>query len=217
MPNYVRNRLVIVGKTNIVKSMLNAICNKETGGIDFNKIKPMPAELHEVSSPVRIVSEAEYKKQEVKEIGGFIMGKSITKKMQKEYIKKYGADNWYDWACQNWGTKWNAGSAEEPVVEKEDGLTRATLNFETAWSCPVPIIEELSNTYPDVTIRIKFADEDISSNTGEGTIKAGVWTYKNVPKCGTSEAYDLALSMWPDMTAYYEKDKNGNWQYKEEE
>ena len=56
-----------------------------------------------------------------------------------EEREKYGSDNWYDWSYENWGTKWNAYSIE--VESQED--TTLFLDFCTAWSPPVPILEHL--------------------------------------------------------------------------
>jgi hypothetical protein len=52
---------------------------------------PMPKELVNTTSPTRIISELEKKN-----------GKAgITKEESQELIKKYGQDNWYDWALEN--------------------------------------------------------------------------------------------------------------------
>lgn len=80
-------------------------------------------------------------------------------------IETYRCCTWYDWSIKNWGTKWN-------VCEFEHDDT--TMIFETAWSCPGPILEELSKKYPKETIEVKYADEDIGSNCGYVTLINGI-------------------------------------------
>ena len=64
----------------------------------------------------------------------------------------------YHWHIYNWGTKWNAS---ETYWNSDNIVT-----FETAWSCPVPIFERLSEMFPDVQFEVAFADEDIGCNCG---------------------------------------------------
>ena len=45
----------------------------------------------------------------------------------------YGANTWYDWCCNNWGTKWNAGRTE--ICGNDEII------FETAWGSPEPVIK----------------------------------------------------------------------------
>lgn len=72
-------------------------------------------------------------------------------------LKRYGETDWYEWSIKHWGTKWNAG---DTVVD--DG----SIEFETAWSTPVPVFVELSKHLEDTTIAVDYADEDIGSNCG---------------------------------------------------
>lgn len=71
-----------------------------------------------------------------------------------------------DFARQHWGTKWNAC---EPKADVEAG----TAQFDTAWSCPKPALIALSKKFPDDAIEVIYADEDIGSNVGTFTLKAG--------------------------------------------
>lgn len=81
----------------------------------------------------------------------------------KQYMynyEHYGCYTWYEWCCQNWGTKWNAC---------EDGwvLDNGMLVFQTAWSAPFPVIEALAQKYPDLEFTHRWADEDIGINCGQ--------------------------------------------------
>lgn len=65
------------------------------------------------------------------------------------------------WAVGNWGTKWNAYGYDNGV-EMEDGK----LKFLTAWAAPHPIMQKLSEMYPDIKFEHEWADEDIGNNCG---------------------------------------------------
>lgn len=52
----------------------------------------------------------------------------------------YGKYNWYDWSCENWGTKWNAYD----IKVYDDGF-----GFCTAWGPAHPVIERLAILFPE--------------------------------------------------------------------
>lgn len=76
-------------------------------------------------------------------------------------IIDYGYPTWYDWSIEKWGTKW--GAMENKIVK---GKNYIKFYFETAWSTPFPIFEELSNII-DNDMEIWYADEDIGNNCGK--------------------------------------------------
>jgi hypothetical protein len=68
---------------------------------------------------------------------------------------KYGAFTWYDWCCENWGTKWNASDTSINVDRGE-----VTIYFDTAWSLPMPVIEALCAMYPNDKLVAESEVED---------------------------------------------------------
>jgi hypothetical protein len=66
--------------------------------------KPMPKELEKTTFP----------------------DETMTKKRSDHLIKLYGHNNWYEWAIDNWGTKWGCYDNE---YDKVDMYT-----YTTAWS-----------------------------------------------------------------------------------
>ena len=55
-------------------------------------------------------------------------------------MMEYGADNWYDFACLHWGTKWNAYEVE--VIQDEEHVL--FVSFLTAWDSPRGIAERIN-------------------------------------------------------------------------
>lgn len=85
----------------------------------------------------------------------------------KKYIEnyeKYGHCNWYEWCCENWGTKWDASQCS---------YSGNTLIFETAWGFAQNVMLELSKKYPEVIFECEFADEGIPDNSGSIELKNG--------------------------------------------
>ena len=87
-----------------------------------------------------------------------------------EWEKQYGTCSWYDWAIDNWGTKWMV-RPDEVDTERENDST-LVFNFDTAWACPYPILEELSRGY-DVSMSVYCSNEgweDESFDVIDGSI-----------------------------------------------
>ena len=85
MPNECMNTLGIMGEKEEVEKFVRFVTYPENNEIAlFNSLIPMPEELFNTTSPVS----------------------AADKEKSPELIAKYGADNWYDWKIDNWGTKW---------------------------------------------------------------------------------------------------------------
>lgn len=80
----------------------------------FDFVKPMPEELNNLESPIR---DAE---------------------VQARILETYGVKDWYDWAVKNWGSKWEVKCDSIQRIGNE-----LRLSFDSAWSPPIGIYEEL--------------------------------------------------------------------------
>ena len=107
-------------------------------------------------------------------------------------IKRYGERDWYDRSIENWGTKWNAG---DTVVYSD------VIEFQTAWSTPIPVFVELSKRLKNVEINVDYADEDIGSNCGSLLIING-----NVHQFEPDNPREFACNMWGYDYAEYCKE-----------
>ena len=67
---------------------------------------------------------------------------------------QYGCGDWYGWCNRNWGTKWNAYDIH---FDQES----QSIHFLTAWDTPMPVIDKLSQMFPEVEIDLQWADEDV--------------------------------------------------------
>jgi len=188
MPNWMTN--IVDFKGNGAKEATLALYEDGTFAFGF---APIPEEIIGTRSPVRIVTTAE-REQEIidydkrDEAYKSMMGRSfgITQEMSNDLMKKYGANNWYDWAVNNWGTKWSGCDGD---------LTKPTqCIFQTAWSTPYKLLQKLSVLYPEVELSVQYADEDFGSNTGTYRIVNGVLVDENVPKYGV-ESLNMAWSV----------------------
>jgi hypothetical protein len=58
---------------------------------------------------------------------------------QLENIEKFGAKDWYDWNCNNWGTKWDFSF--DSVERINDNTVQAS--FDSAWAPPIGAYRKL--------------------------------------------------------------------------
>ena len=68
-----------------------------------------------------------------------------------------GHNNWYSWACSEWGTKWECDIYDGSIKEQEelfgpdDGDKKVEFGFDTAWSPPLTAIEHYLRENSDVS------------------------------------------------------------------
>lgn len=219
MPNYVMNQISVQGDPKEIQSMLEQIKNDDfgIGTVDFDKIIPMPKSL-DIESGTRTenglkayrqfielytfgktVKDAQKALQNIppESENAFLrqrpdirqdewgLGKTVWHNLQD-----YGAATWYDWCISNWGTKWNAYGYDDIGYGNND-----TLRFYTAWAAPYPILEKLSELYPDLTLDHSWADEDIGHNCGHCSYKNGKLTDEYLPE-NDKEAIEFACQIW---------------------
>lgn len=187
MPNYVKNRIVIhnISKQRVIEFQKKYFNKYDE--FDFQKVTRMPKQLMETEESTR-----------------------TPKEVYEQNKAKYGYRSWYDWAIDNWGTKWNAGECDSFYNNKDLIIT-----FETAWSAPEPIIKKIIKSNKDLTIEVTYADEDIGSNTGyikgeNGKVVENI-EYEN----GSKIAYETYIELWDDEQLVYNEEKD-NYEFREE-
>jgi hypothetical protein len=205
MPNWVRNIVEFSGNEEVIARMREEIRGEgEDRFIDFNKISPIPKELGDTQSPLKIISQEEYDKQEERITKGELteneknwgLSRGLTQELANEYREKFGATDWYSWQLENWGTKWNASDC----IEFDD-----CIEFNTAWSTPFNLLVALSKKYPEIYFNVRYSDEDFGYNVGEYDLKNGEEVECNIPNGGTDEAYEMAMVIqYGGINEYFE-------------
>lgn len=119
-----------------------------------------------------------------------------------------GHPTWYEWCCDNWGTKWNAYDIE--ILHTNPGTPdeECTILFDTAWSGVPTLMEKLSAEFPTVTFQYAYADEDMGNNCGFGYLIGGGASMTDHDN-GSEEAYQLYFDLHPGTRDNYIKTENG--------
>jgi len=145
--------------------------DKESNDVfDFNAIIPMPEDLMVESGSAQVLGMACFKQDKFDEVSIYPWFKKrypnvSTKEQLKEHLEnsederdhetvrlgkqvldniaKYGYPDWYDWSINKWGTKWNAYSVEIISQDDTDEGKELNIEFDTAWSTPEGIWDEL--------------------------------------------------------------------------
>jgi len=132
MPNWCDNQITITGPNSVIDKIEKIVGEEDNQNGLLNFMKPMPAQLQDTTSP----SSASDKPQPMVE----------------------GFDNWYDWRCENWSTKWEV--CEFYGVDRQhlnDSLDESTISFgfSSAWSPPI-------NAYQSFLMNMSEKNLDVS-------------------------------------------------------
>ena len=163
MPNWCYNSLCVSGEKEILADFVSKTlvpCNMsseeeydESHRFTFNILHPLPQALEGTTSPLRKLD-----------------GENDTqyKERMAENIRLYGAEDWYRWHIDNWGTKWDASST---CIEELDD-NNFDLKFNTAWSPPIDWFEKIIPMYPQLEFDLIF-DEESQDYCGRMTGREG--------------------------------------------
>jgi hypothetical protein len=113
-----------------------------------------------------------------------------TAEMKLDLLDKYGVSNWVDWSSKYWGTQFDA---LETVILKHNKV-----RFFTDSNCPYEAINTLSIIFPNVKIKLQWADEDLGYNVGEMYLQNGDIIDTKSLKGGSDEAYEMAIIITDD-------------------
>jgi hypothetical protein len=128
-------------------------------------------------------------------------------KKQVDNLAKYGAMNWYEWRCREWGCKWNAS---ETSVEGD------TIEFSTPWSPAIEAVVKLSKQHPDLRMAYLWADEEIGQRTGFMLLHGGTIDRAGKFKDGGKDAFKLAMDLWGCQGDYVFDEKKDTYVPKDE-
>ena len=156
MPNWCENTVIVTGPEDEIKRFIDFVRSEESD-FDFNRIAPIPEELKDIHvGGITIVSadgDKQYKNWRTKMVDGVEENVPVTDDEVKELKQKYGASDWYEWATDNWGTKWNTDS-EDMSADIDNDMAR--YYFNTAWAPPFPVIQKASSLFPQLHFTLTY-------------------------------------------------------------
>ncbi len=198
MPNHITTHISIEATPKLIKELLEKTKLKEETSIndnefDFNGITPMPEELLLTVSPVEVVDTEEEANainakylDSLKEWPEAVRGKqntrAISRKEHDRRLEVYGANNWYDWSVENWGTKWN--SYEVQFIASSP--TNLVFVMQTAWAPPHAIFETLEAQGYELHYYWQDEGDDTLHEHGEPENYFETWVERTVEYVGAN-------------------------------
>jgi hypothetical protein len=139
MPNWVSTTLTVRGSEEEVKRFKDGIKDSKI----LESYVPCPTELHET-------------------VAGYVGDDKAEehRKQQESNIAKYGHKDWYDWAYDNWGTKW--GDCDTDISEPmafSDGSWEVQARYMTAWGPADAGFLKVSAMFPTLLFTFDYDEE----------------------------------------------------------
>ena len=169
MPNWCDNQVTITGSKSVIDKIEKIV--REEENIDLSSkekgesmgllsfMYPMPKELEDTTSP-----------------------SSSAKKPQPMVD---GFDNWYDWRCENWSTKWDVN--EFYGVDRQGDTI--SFGFSSAWSPPIGAYEKFLDKNEDCSLKAYYYEG--------GCDFMGEWD-NGVDDCYAPSDYKSTDDFWND-------------------
>ena len=138
MPNWCHNR-VTISTTGEDTTQFKELIKKFQSETPFQAIKPQPDWPNTPNSAGELPV-----KREERHANGEIFYTTY------DFPDGKNDDRWYDWANNEWGTKWDASDFSTDDLDEECGYVE--FSFHTAWGPATGIYEEIVENYEDVNV-----------------------------------------------------------------
>ena len=135
MPNWCNNSITITGPADKIKTLWEE-ANRDASGL-LNAMVPMPSALRGTTSPDPLPEQGNYKGPQP-EVDGYT--------------------NWYDWAVNNWGCKWDVELEGLEHEDTEDGYATISGWFDSPWGPPIEAYNTFLNNNDDVQISATYEE-----------------------------------------------------------
>ena len=189
MPSWCENMVSVQVKSGHATAHLERFRNYVSDGklvFSFNAIIPMPEELERTGSPTQILDTQEevdraieqrnkaMEKRKMPDLMRDGLVYAITKEEAERRGNKYGYHrippfkdvpivSWWDWACENWDTKWDTNMNGEPhILDGSD--EHLTYEFYTAWGPSMPIYKKLVREFPALNISWRWGGPEMDGS-----------------------------------------------------
>jgi hypothetical protein len=142
MPNWCECDLTVFGPRAKVEEFLQ-FARSEESTFDFNRFVPYPEEWQRMDERAAAWDRENWGKEDVD-----------WAKRPKDGFNSGG----HAWCVENWGTKWTARRVtHEPSAVWHSGEeATVAVQFETAWSPPLPLVRKAAVLFPDVTLDLRY-------------------------------------------------------------
>lgn len=182
MPNWCVNELSITGPDTELRRFKRTGKAKSTA-LSLDRFVPIPDELQGKASPAHVVPDDKYEQAlqhheaQIRETPLLTNMAPISESMSQAYSARFGADNWYDWCMENWGTKWDV---QATLIMDEPGELRYT--FASAWDPPLTWLATVSRIFPVLKFEIITYLEEESSRPYFARAKGGILGAPTAPQ-----------------------------------
>ncbi len=174
MPNWCDNQITITGPSSVIDKIEKIVKeesnNAEKGLLQF--FHPMPKELLETEAGPTAKTKKEKQARQIRKL-------------------EFGAENWYDWRVNNWGTKWEV-SEFFGVDKQADALigdSTISFAFSSAWSPPIGAYEKFLRDNENCSLKAYYYEG--------GCDFMGLWE-DGIDDCYAPGDYKSTDDFWQD-------------------